>query len=385
MAEYTIELGKAIEMGNILFDFHYEFYDENKRPKFETDFLRHFYFREIGAETFDRFKHNLIDKFQTVFPYYNSLFNAAQIEYNVLDNYNIKEEYTITRESSDKSRGESFSVGQVQDEQTTNVDSVQDTESKIISSADGEKTETEITELDGTKTTEGNEKSVTDETSSTTEGKTINENGSTTDSESVTGTSTTSTSKTGEKNNEEIKKFLDTPQGLLNLDNTDYLTNLTQIEGSESTTENINESGEKSEEKTANGTSEKDTVMEGSSSTTGKTTENKDTTGSEITSGTEERTLNGTTHDSETTDGTGKVTGNTVTNFNGEQKSTLDNNTRRFSEGSQVEKSVYTKRGNIGVDTDSDMIQKHIALQKVLKKIEKMFFDECEDLFMLVY
>ena len=75
----------------------------------------------------------------------------------------------------------------------------------------------------------------------------------------------------------------------------------------------------------------------------------------------------------------------TTNTFTGEERTTADNNTRTRSEGYTTETIEHTKKGNIGVDTDADMIQKHIALQKILTQIEKMFFDECEDLFMLVW
>ena len=284
MAEYTIELKDIVENHNI-FDFAYPFYDESKRHDFERSFIRHFYFREIGCETIDRFKHYLNDKMNVVFPYYNELFKSASIEYDVLDNYKLTETYERKIENNGKTSGISSTVGQTFDKQE--------------SEANQNKTVDNI----GNVETSGND----------------------------------TTNTTGNKNTEgqNVKKFLDTPQGLTDLSNSKYLTNLTQD----------NSSGQEQ----TNGQSETNTMS------------NTETTGKETT--------------------VDKV----ETTSNQELKTTNDNNTRTFSEGEQSESYTLTRRGNIGVDTDSEAIEKHNRLHKTLKNIERMFFEECEDLFMLVY
>ena len=385
MANYTMELRKVLEMGHQIFDFHYDFYDENRRLKFEQDFIRHFYFREIGQETVDRFKHYLQDKFMTVFPYYNSLFQAAQIEYNILDNYNIKEEYTITRENQDKMRGESYSVGQTAENQHSVVDTTQNTEDNVTTETGTTKEEHETIDTTAHKTGETFEETASTEEKTENAHKDETENIEKFGGESAEG----ETAKTSETNSSEdskgVRKFLDTPQGILNLDSENYLTNLTQDEGQKTGTVGAIESGTNSEEKQFSESTERNATVDSEGNALGIT--NSETTGNseENSESNSERNLSGSTTGNEVTNGTGSATGKTETTGSGEQKSTLDNNTRRFSEGTQTEKSVYTKKGNIGVDTDSDMIQKHIKLQKVLRKIELMFFDECEDLFMLVY
>lgn len=280
MANYTIELRDVVSTRNI-FDFDYPFYDENKRLEFEAKFIKHFYFREIGCPTIDRFKHYLQDKMLTVFPYYNELFKSASIKYDVLDNYKLTETYERKIDTNGKTSGISSSVGQTFDTQESNAN-----QNKTVDNEGN-------VNVSGNKTTEGSANST----------------------------------------NQNVKKFLDTPQGLTDLSDSKYLTNLTQDN--------------------ANGT---------------QTTEGS------------ERSQN----DTETT-GKETTVDNVVTNSNQETKTTNDNNTRTFSEGEQSESYTLTRRGNIGVDTDSDAIEKHNRLQKTLRSIEKMFFDECEDLFMLVY
>lgn len=309
MAEYTIELRKIVEGGKNIFPFNYPFYDEKKRPDFEKRFIKHFYFREIGCETVDRFIHYLDDKMNTVFPYYNELFKTAAIEYSVLDNYNIKETTTMKRENVGASSGESYSVGKILNEQTTETDENR-TSNRIGSS---ETTRNTTNESDETANTSRDRDGSEDETNSS----------------------------------KKIKKFLDTPQGQVDLTDSKYLTTLGDDteDGDRNKTLTETESSETSATKTSSGeeTSDySDNVAENSEAKTSNT-------------------------------------------FTGEERTTADNNTRTRSEGSTTETIEHTRKGNIGVDTDADMIQKHIKLQKILTQIEKMFFDECEDLFMLVW
>ena len=119
MANYTIELKDVIEHGYNIFDFAYPFYNDDKKPAFEQSFIRHFYFREIGCDTVDRFKLYLKDKMLTVFPYYNELFKTALIEYDKLNNYNLTDKTVRTLENTGKNAGFSSSVGQLFDEQNS--------------------------------------------------------------------------------------------------------------------------------------------------------------------------------------------------------------------------------------------------------------------------
>ena len=388
MASYTIELKDVVSHHNI-FDFRYDFYDENARPKFEEDFIRHFYFREIGCPTIDRFKVYLEDKMKTVFPYYNELFKAAKIEYSVLDNYNITENFSRTVENDQKGAGFSSNVGQLFDTH----DVVTDESNKTVSD------ETRF-ENGETKTTHNTDRTMGEKTNNTT-----NENGSQSNSISRSGEENGTTSKnsetsvtnsgsengvkniTGDATSITNKKFLDTPQGLLDLENAKYLTTLNRDNSIDShhTQEN--------NDVTTSGTSTTTNEEGGTSKVTNTGTENSEgehetETTSNGTRDVEEN-VNGTQTTTTTNNSEGNTTstneGKTTSNYEGEQRTTNDQNTRTEMKGEQKESYQLTKRGNIGVDTDADMIQKHINLQRVLRSIEKMFFDECEDLFMMVY
>lgn len=345
MAKYTVELRKIVESGVKIFDFPYPFYDEKKRPDFERKFIQHFYFREIGCETVDRFKFYLRDKMDTVFPLYNKMLEATTIDYAILDNYKLTEEITISRENQGKTSGISSTVGQVMGTQETDSKQNRVTDTTGKTTTGGTDTETEKTETDTTN----------DSTSKTT----------TKDSTTGETTSTKTTDNTTTSTGNVVKKFLDTPQGLTDLSNSKFLTTLNQD------TENGSQSVDGSEKVTGSSSGE----TNGSNDTTVSGTGNSDT----------DRTLNRTTNS--TQDSTGKETtedtlSGTVTD---EQKSTHDNNTRTYVDNRTAETQKTVRVGNIGVDTDSDAIEKHLRLQRTLTQIERMFFDECEDLFMMVY
>lgn len=328
MAKYTIELREVVD-SHVIFDFNYPFYDEKKRAEFQERFIRHFYFREIGCDTVDRFKWYLRDKFDTVFPYYNKLMESAQIEYSILDNYKVVENYTIKRENNEKISGVSSTVGQTFDEQTATANETRNTD----------RTENVSNIGDETVNDNGNQK-----TTSTSE---TDENGS----HSKQGATATTTAET--KNN----KFLDTPQGMTDLSNSNYVTNMTYDSANGNQTVDATEAGTTTNHSETTGTSNTDTTNK----STRETTFEGDTTGNE------------------------KTDSNVTSEMTAEQRTTQDNNTRSTATGTQTEVMEHTKTGNIGVDTDSDMIEKHNRLQKTLMNIERMFFDECEDLFMLVF
>lgn len=332
MAEYTLELRDVVCVRNI-FDFPYPFYDENKRKEFERNFIRHFYFREIGTPTIDRFTHFLEDKMLTVFPYYNELFKTAQIEYSVLDNYNVTETFKLTRERTGKSAGVSSTVGQVFDSQNTEVDENRENTGSNHESSGGSGSVKETHENAGE----------------------VNSVTNTESEEHTNGTHITTNTVDGEHDT----KFLDTPQGLTDVTNSKYITNLTSVVDDVTTTNNLADN----------------VTTESQGSTTANTSQID--SGEKLTASSDTRTS-----DVETSD---KMTGKTNSNFEGEQRSTHDNNTRMENVSNASEDYELVKKGNIGVDTDADMIQKHISLQKVLRRIEMMFFEECEDLFMLVY
>lgn len=96
-SQYTIpkpNTNTKIEIGRThLFDFDYSFFDDDYKKVFETNFIRYFYFREIGFDVMERFKFELENYMRMNISYWNKLFETELIDYEVLQNYKITEEY----------------------------------------------------------------------------------------------------------------------------------------------------------------------------------------------------------------------------------------------------------------------------------------------------
>lgn len=364
MSNYTIELRDLIQERNI-FGFNYPFYDEKKRPEFEERFIKHFYFREIGCETPDRFIHYLEDKMNTVFPYYNELFITSLIEYDKVYNYDMTEKFEKNVKVDDNGRLVTSLVGRTQSEQesTSTQKTTSESESNVLTVGTDEETE------EGKNTSNSTGKSTTEAT-----GNSSTENAQTTDTENSTD-STTNINNDKTVSNSTTKKFLDTPQGLTDLTNSKYLTTLNQ-DSSSGTEKDVNKNittGTETSSSTVSGTSETDTTNNSETNTTDNSTSNSEKTLNR------DSTVNQDTTGKETTDN------NLTSNITDEQKRTEDSNVITSTSNNSKEDYTLTRKGNIGIQTASDMLDKHIELQKKLRKIELMFFDECEDLFMLVY
>ena len=82
-----------------LFDFEYPI-DQNYKKEFETKFIRHFYFREIGFETEGRFKFELETWLQQYMPYWNKIIESTNLEYNPLYNIDYKREMSQDKEQN---------------------------------------------------------------------------------------------------------------------------------------------------------------------------------------------------------------------------------------------------------------------------------------------
>ena len=114
MANYTMEIRQMIDEPLIgLFTFNYDFYtdDKNTRKEFERLFIEHYYFREIGFETPERFKMKLKAKLDLIMPYYRQLamteWERVRTVEQMMTSKNLKE--TSTHEQ--KISGQSSSNG----------------------------------------------------------------------------------------------------------------------------------------------------------------------------------------------------------------------------------------------------------------------------------
>lgn len=82
-----------------IFSFSYPLYDEeNKKQDLETKIIRHYYTREICAETYGRWKMFLQARMNEIMPYYNQLYESAALEFNPLNDIDM----TTTRDNVGK-------------------------------------------------------------------------------------------------------------------------------------------------------------------------------------------------------------------------------------------------------------------------------------------
>lgn len=345
MAKYTLELREIVDAGIPLFDFPYIFYDEKKRVDFERDFIRHFYFREIGCETVDRFKLYLEDKMRVVFPFYNKLLETSLIEYDLINNYDVTEKHEILREDEKKGGSVSSMVGLQTSDGNSKANATKEGDTITNTSNETRATQNENTATES--------QDVNNSTKETETDKTVNDQGS-----------KTNNSNTEEKN-ASLKKFLDTPQGAIDLKDSKYLTSLNDDVDTK-TALNVSAEFNKNNQQTEQ--TDRETVQnnaEHDSNTTRESTE--DTQFTQVNAGKE------------------KIVDNAENITHDEQTNRMDGNVRNAEKGTTKETFVRTMKGNIGVQTATDMLEKHINYQKTVSKILKMFFDECEDLFLMVY
>lgn len=75
----------------------YPIFDPDYRLALNKKILRHYYTREIGAETVGLWKLWLNNKMNEIMPYYNQLYNSALLEFDPLHDVN----YTRTHQGSD--------------------------------------------------------------------------------------------------------------------------------------------------------------------------------------------------------------------------------------------------------------------------------------------
>lgn len=112
-----------------IFDFDYPFYDAEKKADFERAFIRKFFIREIGYETYALWKLMLQDWLTVEMPYYNKLFTAMELEFNPLHDVDLTKTRTYaesgendgtSRVTGSASRDESDSTQESKAESATN-------------------------------------------------------------------------------------------------------------------------------------------------------------------------------------------------------------------------------------------------------------------------
>lgn len=85
------DINKVIELSREkIFNFDFPIYDESYRSVLETKILKHFYTREIGAESVGLWQMWLDTRLNEIMPYYNMLYESALLEFNPLYDVDVK-------------------------------------------------------------------------------------------------------------------------------------------------------------------------------------------------------------------------------------------------------------------------------------------------------
>ena len=108
-----------------IFNFQYDLYDNSHKEELETKIIAHYYFQEIGFETFGLWHYYFKRRFLEVLPYYNELYRSADFEYNPL--YDV--DYVKTHEGSDTRDGTTNTTNASEGSSQRTVSSSEDSES----------------------------------------------------------------------------------------------------------------------------------------------------------------------------------------------------------------------------------------------------------------
>lgn len=103
MSREQLELRYLVnDMNFVIFDFPYKLFDDTLKEEFETLFCEYFYFREIGHETIGRFKFELKNKLDMLYPYYKEYYKTCkQVEIEkFMETKDLKETFTRTVENT---------------------------------------------------------------------------------------------------------------------------------------------------------------------------------------------------------------------------------------------------------------------------------------------
>lgn len=98
-----------------IFSFDFPIFDSNYRSVLCSKILKHYYTREICAETFGRWQLFLDAKMNEIMPYYNELYRSAQLEFDPMHDTDV----VITHEGSENNNGSRNST-RVDDLKTAN-------------------------------------------------------------------------------------------------------------------------------------------------------------------------------------------------------------------------------------------------------------------------
>ena len=117
-----------------VFDFYYPIFDESYRRTLESKILKHYYTREICAETVGLWKLWLSAKMNEIMPYSNEMYKSALLEYNPLYDVDLTRvhdgegnKHNVTENNLASTRSGGWTDTDVDSGSTTNVRKYSDT------------------------------------------------------------------------------------------------------------------------------------------------------------------------------------------------------------------------------------------------------------------
>ena len=191
-----------------VFDFDYPIFDSTYKSVLETKILKHYYGREIGAETFGRWQLWLDTRMNEIMPYYNKLYESELLEFNPLYDVDLTTDRTREGNESGTETGESETA-------TSNTSNTTRTAS----------TENDVSETATSSNQKAETGTITDEKTGT-----VTRTDNTTATSQDSGSDSRTNSKVDKNSRWDI--FSDTPQGALQditLNDGAYLTNARHI------------------------------------------------------------------------------------------------------------------------------------------------------------
>lgn len=109
-----------------IFSFSYPIFDPQYRSVLETKIIRHYYTREICAETYSLWKLWLQARMNEIMPYYNKLYESELLEFNPLNDVNLTVDHSKdtegTNENTDTARGTRADTKTLERETTSSED-----------------------------------------------------------------------------------------------------------------------------------------------------------------------------------------------------------------------------------------------------------------------
>lgn len=90
-----------------IFTSNVTFFDASYKPVLCKKILKHYYLREIGAETVGIWQLWMNERLENIMPYYNQLYSSAAINYDPLKDVNVMRTYTKDIDNTEANTGSS--------------------------------------------------------------------------------------------------------------------------------------------------------------------------------------------------------------------------------------------------------------------------------------